>query len=79
MRGLDLVNLKVSYSMNRLWVVFFFNKFLNLFLAVLDLRFCARAFSSCGPLGTTLPHGARASYFRGLSCCRAQAPDAQAQ
>ena len=39
-------------------------------MAVLDLRFCARAFSSCG---------ARASHYRGLSCCGAQAPDAQAQ
>ena len=29
--------------------------------------------------GATLHHGARASHYRGLSCCRAQAPDAQAQ
>ena len=52
--------------------LFFFNKFLfiHLFMAVLGLRFCARAFSSCG---------ARASHYGGLSCCGAQAPDAQAQ
>ena len=30
---------------------FFFNKFIYLFLAVLGLRFCARAFSSCGERG----------------------------
>ena len=30
---------------------FFFYKFIYLFLAVLDLRFCARAFSSCGEWG----------------------------
>ena len=30
---------------------FFFNKFIYLFLAVLGLRFCARAFSSCGKWG----------------------------
>ena len=30
-------------------------------------------------VGTTLHRGARASHCRGLSCCRAQAPDAQAQ
>ena len=30
---------------------FFFNKFIYLFLAVLDLRFCVRAFSSCGKRG----------------------------
>ena len=29
--------------------------------------------------GTTLHHGAWASHYRGLSCCGAQAPDAQAQ
>ena len=33
--------------------IFFYNFFLNLFLfmAVLGLRFCARAFSSCGERG----------------------------
>ena len=30
---------------------FFFYKFIYLFLAVLGLRFCARAFSSCGKRG----------------------------
>ena len=34
-----------------LWVVFFFNKFIYLFLAVLGLRCCARAFSSCSKRG----------------------------
>ena len=48
-------------------------------MAVLGLRFCARAFSSCGKRGATLHRGVRASHYRGLSCCRAQAPDAQAQ
>ena len=47
-------------------------------MAVLSLRFCARAFSSCGKQGP-LHRGARASHYRGLSCCGAQAPDAQAQ
>ena len=48
-------------------------------MAVLGLRFCARAFSSCGKRGATLHRCARASQCCGLSCCRAQAPDAQAQ
>ena len=30
-------------------------------------------------VGATLHRGAWASHYRGLSCCRAQAPDAQAQ
>ena len=38
-----------------------------------------RAFSSCGKRGATPHRGARASHYRGLSCCGAQAPDAQAQ
>ena len=47
-------------------------------MAVLGLFLCE------GPLqlrqvGATLHRGARASHYRGLSCCGAQAPDAQAQ
>ena len=30
-------------------------------------------------VGATLHRGAWATHYRGLSCCRAQAPDAQAQ
>ena len=33
------------------WVFFCFYLFIYLFLAVLGLRFCARAFSSCGKWG----------------------------
>ena len=40
---------------------------------MLGLRFCARAFSSCGERAT-LHRGVRASHCRGLSCCGAQAP-----
>ena len=53
--------------------------FIYLFLAVLGLCFCARAFSSCGEPGATLHRGVRASHCRGLSRRGAQAPDAQAQ
>ena len=48
-------------------------------MAVLGLRFCARALSSCGKWGPSLHRGARASHHHSLSCCGAQAPDAQAQ
>ena len=48
-------------------------------MAVLGLRFCVRAFSSCGKRGATLHCEARASHYHVLSCCGAQAPDAQAQ
>ena len=47
-------------------------------MAVLGLRFCARAFSSSGNWGP-LFIAVRGPHCRGLSCCGAQAPDAQAQ
>ena len=48
-------------------------------MAVLGLRFCARAFSSCSKRGPLFIAARGASHYRGLSCCGAQAPDAQAQ
>ena len=55
------------------------------FLIYLFIFGCAgSSFLREGPLqlrqvGATLHRGARASHHRGLPCCRAQAPDAQAQ
>ena len=48
-------------------------------MVVLGLRFCARALSSCGKQGPLLIAVRGPSPYRGLSCCGAQAPDAQAQ
>ena len=63
---------------NSLSTHFFFKELLTflfiylfIYLAVLGLRFWQA--------GATLHRGARASHYRGLSCCGAQAPDAQAQ
>ena len=47
-------------------------------MAVLGLRFCARAFPSCGKWGP-LFIAVCGPLTIGLSCCGAQAPDAQAQ
>ena len=59
---------------------FFFNYLIiYLFMAVLGLRFCARAFSSCGKRGPLFIAVRGPSHYRGLSHCGAQAPDAQAQ
>ena len=64
---------------------FFFNNllfiylFLYLFLAVLGLRLCARAFSSCRKRGPLFIAVRGPPHYRGLSCCGAQAPDAQYQ
>ena len=59
--------------------VLFIYLFLYLFLAVLGLRFCVRAFSICGKRGPLIIAVRGPLHYRGLSCCGAQAPDAQAQ
>ena len=56
----------------------YFLLFIYLFLVVLGLRFCARAFSSCGERGP-LFIAMRGPLTIAASCCGAQAPDAQAQ
>ena len=63
-----------------LYLFFFFliNLFIYLFLAVLDLCFCARAFSSCGKRGPFFI-AVRRPFTVAASRCGAQAPDAQAQ
>ena len=47
-------------------------------MAVLDLRFCARAFSSCGKRGPFFI-AVRGPFTIAASRCGAQAPDVQAQ
>ena len=41
--------------------------------------FLCEGFLQVRQAGATLHRGARASHYRGLSCCGAQAPDAQAR
>ena len=59
---------------------YFFKYFIYLFIYG-----CVGSSSLCEGLlqlrqaGATLHRGAQASHYRGLSCCGAQAPDAQAQ
>ena len=86
--GLSFVVVVFGWKSFYLFIYFFKILFiiylLCLFLAVLGLRFCVRAFSSCGERGPLFiavrrPLTMRASHYRGLSCCGAEAPDAQAQ
>ena len=58
--------------------IFLINLFIYLYLAVLGLRCCVQAFSSCGEWGATLRCSARASYCHGFCCCRAPALGARA-
>ena len=61
----------------------FFKKIIiiNLFIyfGCVGSSFLCEGFLQLRQAGATLHHGARASHCRGLSCCGAQAPDAQAQ
>ena len=67
------------------WGLNFFFLLLLLLLLLFFIYGCVGSSFLCeGSLqlwqvGATLHRGARASHYRGLSCCGAQAPDAQAQ
>ena len=69
-----------------LLILFFFliffkliNLFYFLFYGCVGSSFLCEGFLQLWQAGATLHRGARASHYRGLSCCRAQAPGAQAQ
>ena len=62
--------------------LFFFNLLLNFYLFIFGCvgsSFLCEGFLWLRRAGATLRRGARAPHYRGLSCCGAQAPDAQAQ
>ena len=66
----------------RLWgfFCFFINLFIYLFIfGCVGSSFLCEGFLQLRQAGATPHLGARASHYRGLSRCRAQAPDAQAQ
>ena len=61
---------------------FFFKNFLKIHLfsfGCVGSSFLCEGFLQLWRAGATLHRGAQASHCRGLSCCGAQAPDAQAQ
>ena len=78
--------------MASLYKLFFYNFFFNI-MAFLFLKknylciyfgcvgslFLCEGFFQLRQAGATPHRGVRASHYRGLSCCEAQAPDAQAQ
>ena len=58
----------------------FFKNFIYLFIyGCVGSSFPCEDFLQLQQAGATLHRGARASHYRSLSCCGAQAPDAQAQ
>ena len=63
-----------------LFIYLFINLFIYLFiLGCVGSSFLCEGFLQLQQAGATLHRGARASHYRGLSCCGAEAPDAQAQ
>ena len=70
-RGLSLVVASGCYS--------FFSFFYLFIYDCVESSFLCEGFLQLRQVGATLHRGARASHCRGLSCCGAQAPDAQAQ
>ena len=60
---------------------FLFFKIIIIFLiyGCVGSLFLCEGFLQLRQVGATLHRGARASHYRGLSCCGAQAPGAQAQ
>ena len=72
------------WLLTSLFVLFFcfFNNYLFIYLFIygcVGSSFLCEGFLQLQRAGATLHRGARASHCRGLSCCGAQAPDAQAQ
>ena len=62
------------------FLCFFLILFIYLFIfGCVGSSFLCEGFLQLWRVGATLHRGARASHCRGLSCCRAQAPDTQAQ
>ena len=58
----------------------FFKNFIYLFIyGCVGSSFLCEGFLLLQQVGATLHRGARASHYRGLSCCGAQAPDVQAE
>ena len=61
---------------------FFFFNFIFIYLFIygcVGSSFLCEGFLQLRQVGATLHRDARASHYHGFSCCRAQAPDAQAQ
>ena len=59
---------------------YLFIYFLNLFIyGCVGSSFLCEGFLQLRQAGATFHRGVRASHYRSLSCCGAQAPDAQAQ
>ena len=62
-----------------LFLIFIYYLFIMFIFGCVGSSFLWEGFLQLRRVGATLHRGARACHYRGLSCCRAEAPDAQAQ
>ena len=75
-RGIRLQLVKCHFIL----FIYFLKLFIYLFIyGCVGSSFLCEGFLQLRQGGATLHRGARASRYRGLSCCGAQLPDAQAQ
>ena len=61
------------------FLIFIYYLFIMFIFGCVGSSFLCEGFLQLRRVGATLHRDARASHYRGLSCCGAQAPDAQAQ
>ena len=61
------------------FLIFIYSFIYSFIYGCVGSSFLCEGFLQLWQVGATLHHGARASHCSGLSCCGAQAPDAQAQ
>ena len=71
--------LNVCCAFEFLFCFVLFFKFYLFIYGCVGSSFLCEGFLQLRQVGAALHRGARASHYRGLSCCGAQAPDAQAQ
>ena len=61
------------------FLIFIYYLFIMFIFGCVGSSFLCEGFLQLRRVGATLHRGARACHYRGLSCCGAEAPDAQAQ
>ena len=70
----------IFFFKNFILIFYLFYLFIFIFIfGCVGSSFLCEGFLQLRQAGATLHRGARASHYRGLFCCGAQAPDAQAQ
>ena len=78
-QGSSVLCIHVLFDMGFFFLIFIYYLFIMFIFGCVGSSFLCEGLLQLRRVGATLNRGARASHHRGLSCCGAQAPDAQAQ